>query len=73
MRGFLQPSKRTTLSESQSTFKALTRGRRSKIAKTAQTTLVKADQWARGRLIPSDVAEALEQALKTHRTKTVKK
>ena len=65
MRGFLQPSKRPSLSESQSNFQALSRGRRSKVAKTAQTTLVKADQWGRGDAIPTDVAEALEQALKT--------
>ena len=64
MRGFLQPSVRPTTTETQSTFRKLSRGRRTKLAKAAQTTLVKADQWARGGGVTSDVAEALEAQLK---------
>ncbi len=64
MRGYLQPSVTATPSESQSTFRKFPRGRRAKLAKAAQTTLVKADQWARGERASSDVAEALEAQLK---------
>jgi hypothetical protein len=67
MRGFLTPSVRQTPSESQSAFAALTRGRRTKLAKAANTTLVKADQWARGDVVPADVGEALENALKARK------
>ena len=63
MRGFLQPSLRTNPSETQSAFAALSRGRRTKLARTASTTLVKADQWARGDVVPADVSEALERAV----------
>ena len=65
MRGFLQSSVRALTTESQNTFRTLGRGRRSKIARTAQTTLVKADQWGRGVTVPADLAEALDRALKT--------
>jgi hypothetical protein len=65
MRGFLQPSVKPTLSDSQKTFGALPRGRRVKLAKAAQTTLVKADQWANGGRATTDVAEALEAQLKS--------
>jgi hypothetical protein len=65
MRGFLQPSIKHTPSESQGSFRKLRRSRRSKLAKAAQTTLVKADQWARGDRATSHVAEALEAQLKT--------
>jgi len=64
MRGFLQPALRSNPSESQTSFAALSRGRRSKLATAAQTTLVKADQWARGERVTNDVAEALEAQLK---------
>jgi len=64
MRGFLQPSLRPKTTDSQTSFRALSRGRRTKLAKAAQTTLVKADQWARGGAVASDVAEALEAQLK---------
>jgi hypothetical protein len=64
MRGFLQPSIRPKTTESQTTFRAMSRGRRAKLAEAAQTTLVKADQWARGDGASSDVAEALEAQLK---------
>jgi hypothetical protein len=67
MRGFLTPAVRTVPSESQSSFAAMNRGRRSKVAKAANTTLVKADQWARGDVVPADVSEALEGALKARK------
>ena len=64
MRGFLESAVRHTPSEHQDTFRGLSRSRRTKLAKAAQTTLVKADQWARGGKATSDVAEALEAQLK---------
>ncbi|MBL8611281.1 MAG: hypothetical protein JNL38_28310 [Myxococcales bacterium] len=43
----------------------MSRGRRSKIAEAAQTTLVKAHQWARGEAVEAAVAEALESGVKS--------
>jgi hypothetical protein len=63
MRGFLHPAIRPIPSDAQSKFRGLQRGRRTKLARAASTTLVKADQWARGDLVGSDVSEALERAL----------
>jgi hypothetical protein len=63
MRGFLAPSVKNTVTESQKRFQTLSRGRRVKLAKAAKTTLVKADQWARGESKSADVSSALEQAL----------
>src|SRR5215467_14370457 len=64
MRGFLKPSLRRRPTDAQTAYGKLARGRRAKLAKTAQTTLVKADQWARGDAVPASVSGALEQALK---------
>ncbi len=64
MRGFLSPSVSNTPSESQLAFSALSRGRRTKLAVAAQTTLIKADQWARAGATSSEIAEALETQLK---------
>jgi hypothetical protein len=64
MRGFLKPSLRPKQTDSQIAFRGLSRGRRAKLAKAAQTTLVKADQWARGDGAARHVAEALEAQLK---------
>ena len=64
MRGFLSPSVTNTPSESQDAFRALSRGRRTKLAHAASTTLVKADQWAKGGNATTDIAEALEAQLK---------
>jgi len=69
MRGFLQPSLRPTPNEGQTFFSELARGRRTKLATTASTTLVKADQWARGETVKADVAEALERAVKALQAK----
>ncbi len=63
MRGYQHPSKRPLPSESQTRFTTLSRHRRTKLAKAAGTTLVKADQWAHGRPVPEGVAEALETQL----------
>jgi hypothetical protein len=68
MRGFLEPAVRRTPSPSQDSFRGLSRSRRTKLAKAANTTLVKADQWARGDAASKEVADALEQALKGLKT-----
>ena len=62
MRGFLSPAVRRVANDSQKAFAKLPRGKRSKVAKLAMTTLIKADQWARGDLLTTDVAEALDKA-----------
>ncbi len=69
MRGFLSPAVRTTANDSQKAFQALGRGKRTKLAKLAQTTLLKADQWARGAGVTGDLSEALEKALASLKTK----
>lgn len=69
MRGFLAPAVANTQTESQKRFQTLSRGRRTKLAHAAKTTLVKADQWARGDSRSADVASALEAALKALKAK----
>lgn len=69
MRGFLQPALRSTLSDTQKGFSALSRGRRDALAKAANTTLIKASQWARGEGVAPEVATALEGAVKAHLAK----
>jgi hypothetical protein len=66
MRGFLQPSFRHDATEIQEAFRALSRNRRSELAEKANTTLVKASQWARGDAVAPAVASALEAATKAH-------
>lgn len=73
MRGFLQPSLRHNPSENQIAFSKLSRHRRAHLAEAAQTTLVKASQWARGDAVPAQVAEALEKQLATYQAKAAKK
>ena len=63
MRGYLQPALKANQSETQSRFTALSRHRRTKLATAAQTTLIKADQWARGEVVAADVATALDGAV----------
>jgi len=63
MRGYLTPAKRPIRSDSQTRFASLSRGRRTKLAKAAGTTLLKADQWARGGAIDAAVASAIEAQL----------
>jgi hypothetical protein len=60
MRGFLQPALRTQPSEVQSAFRAMSRHRRSQLARYAKTSLLKANQWGRGEVIDSPAASALE-------------
>ncbi|MFO0672460.1 MAG: hypothetical protein U0235_23100 [Polyangiaceae bacterium] len=62
MRGFLSSAVKAKTSDNQNAFRKLSRARRSKLAKAAQTTLVKADQWARGAGVAQEVADALERA-----------
>jgi hypothetical protein len=69
MRGYLEPAVRSLPSEAQNTFRGLSRNRRVKLAKAANTTLVKADQWARGDAVTADVASALDQAFQAHAKK----
>jgi hypothetical protein len=73
MRGHQQSAIQSQASEAQVAFRALSRHRRSKLARVAQTTLVKADQWARGDAVPEDVATPLENALKALQAKGAKK
>ena len=69
MRGFLHPAVRIMPSEAQASFRSLTRARRTKLARAANTTLLKADQWARGDSVGPDVGEALESAVSARKTK----
>jgi hypothetical protein len=64
MRGSQAPAVRQKTSDSQQAFRGLSRHRRTKLARAAHTTLVKADQWGRGGVVPADVATALEAGLK---------
>ena len=63
MRGSRTSAKRPVQSDTQKRFATLSRGRRSKLAKAAGTTLLKADQWARGGKADAAVATALETHL----------
>jgi hypothetical protein len=63
MRGFLQSAVRHIPSETQNSFRGLSRSRRTKLAKAASTTLIKADQWARGDGATKEIATALEHGL----------
>jgi len=69
MRGYLQPALKKVPTETQTAFSKLSRHRRSHLAKAAQTTLVKASQWARGDAVAPEVAEALEKAVTAHLAK----
>jgi hypothetical protein len=73
MRGFLAPSLTRKPSDVQRAFAVLSRGRRTKLAKGAKTTLVKADQWARGDEVAAEVANALAQGLAALQAKGAKK
>ena len=63
MRGSRTPAKRSVRSDTQTRFATLSRGRRSKLAKAAGTTLLKADQWARGGKVDAAISTALETHL----------
>jgi hypothetical protein len=65
MRGFQSPAVRAQVTPSQQTFQGLSRHRRTKLARAAHTTLVKADQWGRGDSVPAEVGTALEAGMKS--------
>ena len=65
MRGFQTPAVRAQITDPQRTFQGLSRHRRTKLARAAHTTLLKADQWGRGAGVASEVATALEAGLKS--------
>ena len=69
MRGFLQPALKKVPSETQVSFSQLSRHRRAHLAEAAQTSLLKASQWARGDAVATDVAEALEKHVSAHLAK----
>jgi hypothetical protein len=73
MRGHQRPAVRVVHSESQLAFQALSRHRRTKLAKAAHTTLVKADQWSHGGATESATASSLEAALQAFRSKATGK
>jgi hypothetical protein len=64
MRGFQRPAVRLEKTDLQRNFGTLSRHRRTKLARAAHTTLLKADQWSRGDATPSDLASALEGAMR---------
>jgi hypothetical protein len=64
MRGFLSPAVRHQVTDTQRAFRGLSRHRRTKLARAAQTTLVKADQWGRGDAVAPEIAKALETGFK---------
>lgn len=65
MRGFHTPAVRAQITDPQRAFQGLSRHRRTKLARAAQTTLLKADQWGRGAGASPEVATALEAGLKS--------
>jgi hypothetical protein len=73
MRGSRQSAVRPQTTESQQSFRTLSRHRRTKLARAAHTTLVKADQWGRGDTTPAELAAALEGALRALQGKHAKK
>ena len=73
MRGFLQPSLRNNPTDTQQQFTKLSRHRRAHLAEAASTTLVKASQWANGKPVAPQIADALEQQLKAYSAKAAKK
>ena len=72
MRGHLQPGRRLIQSEEQAAFAALNRGRRTKLATAAKTTLIKADQWARGDGFTAEIAAELKKGLAALAAKAAK-
>lgn len=63
MRGFLQPALKNIPTDNQVAFSKMSRGRRVELAEAAQTTLVKASQWARGEAVASAIAESLDKGV----------
>ncbi|MBP9113213.1 MAG: hypothetical protein KBF88_10415 [Polyangiaceae bacterium] len=69
MRGALQAAVTNNPSDLQSGYSSLARGRRAKLAKAAQTDLVKAAQWSRGDVVTAEIASSLEKVVKAHLAK----
>jgi hypothetical protein len=69
MRGFLQPALKKVPTETQTAFSTFSRHRRAHLAEAAQTTLVKASQWARGDAVAPAIAEALEKQVTAFQSK----
>jgi hypothetical protein len=65
MRGFHTPAVRIVTTDSQRAFQDLSRHRRTKLARAAHTTLLKADQWGRGDAVGAEVATALDSGVKS--------
>ena len=57
MRGFQTPAVRAHITDPQRAFQELSRHRRTKLARAAHTTLLKADQWGRGAGAPSEIGD----------------
>jgi len=69
MRGYQHPSLRHQTTDSQRAFRGLSSHRRTKVARAAHTTLLKADQWSCGGATGPELASALESALKALQAK----
>lgn len=69
MRGFLQPALKNVPTENQLAFSKLSRHRRARFAAVAETSLVKASQWARGGAVAPAVAESLDKQVAAHAAK----
>jgi hypothetical protein len=63
MRGSRQAAVRPLTTDIQNKARALSRGRRMKVARAAHTTLVKVDQWGRGGQVSVELASAIEKAV----------
>jgi hypothetical protein len=73
MRGFLQPSLRNEPSDVQLQFAKLSRHRRARLSEAANTTLLKASQWARGGGVTAQIADALSAQMTAFQAKVAKK
>ena len=70
MRGSRSPAVRPQSTEAQTKVLALSRHRRTKIARAAHTTLVKVDQWGRGDHLAAELSSAIERAVAGSATKS---
>ena len=62
MRGSRTPAIRSIQSETQQSFEALSRHRKSQICEATKTTLVKASQWARGGEVAAELSKPQRQS-----------
>jgi hypothetical protein len=63
MRGSRQPALRPQPTDPQTKVSALSRHRRTKVARAAHTTLLKVDQWGRGDGVGAELSAAIERAV----------